>query len=137
MPMKNIDEIFKAVGSTAEFLFEGGTGLHQRGCFGDTPLHIVCSWGDVDAVDTLIQAGADVNARGEQGMTPLFSAIMGKSAEVVKHLLDANADPIIEDEDGNTAFQFARMLDGATNPNYVELIELLRAATAEAQDRKQ
>jgi ankyrin repeat protein len=133
MSMKNINEIFKAVGSTAEFLFEGVSDLHQRGCFGDTPLHIVCSWGDVDAVDTLIQAGADVNARGEQGQTPLFAAVMGKSAEVVKHLLDASADPKIEDEDGKTALQFAQMLDDATNPNWAELTDVLIEASAKGK----
>ncbi len=123
--MKNIDEIFKAVGSTAEFLFKGVTDIHQRGCFGDTPLHIVCSWGDVDAVDTLLQAGADVNARGEQGKTPLFSAVIGRSTDVVARLLDADADPSIVDKAGHTASQFAHMLDVATNPVPVELFELL------------
>ncbi|MDY7540790.1 ankyrin repeat domain-containing protein [Undibacterium sp. 5I1] len=124
--MKNLDEVLKAVGSTAEFLFQGASNVHQRGCFGDTPLHIVCSWGDVEAVDTLILAGADVNARGEQGQTSLFSAVMGRSIEVVRKLIDADVDLTIEDEDGNTALQFAQMLDEPDKPIPVDLIELLR-----------
>jgi ankyrin repeat protein len=124
--MKNIDEILKAVGSTAEFLFEGCASIHQIGCFGDTPLHIVCSWGDAEAVDTLIQAGADVNAIGEAKMTPLFSAVMGRSVDVVNLLLRAQADLAVENEDGNTALQYAQLLDNETAPIPTEIIELLR-----------
>jgi ankyrin repeat protein len=123
--MKNLDEILKAVGSTAEFLFGEVTDVHQRGNFGDTPLHIVCSWGDADAVDTLIRAGADVNAKGEQGKTPLFAAVMGRSVAVVERLLNAGADLAIQDEDGNTALQFAHLLNDSANPIPEKLIKLL------------
>lgn len=126
--MKNIDEIFEALGSTPEFLFEPVTNVHQRGSSGDTPLHIVSSWGEKVAVETLILAGADVNARGEQGKTPLFSAVLSNSPELVKLLLDAGADPAIEDDDKNTALQFALLLHGPSGSGDTELIRILRSA---------
>ncbi len=124
--MKNIDEILSAVGATAEFLFSGVTDLHQRGSFGDTPLHVVCSWGDLDAVDTLIQAGADVNAIGELGKTPLFSAVIGESIEITKRLLAAGADPLIKDDDNRTVLDFARNVEDESNPITTALVELLK-----------
>ena len=127
--MKNLDEILNAVGSTAEFLFAGVTDVNQKSGFGDTPLHIVCRWGDAEAVDTLIKAGANVNAIGETKMTPLFSAVMGKSVEVAQRLLDAGADPLIKDEDGGTALAYANLVKDESIPNSIKLIELLKTVT--------
>ncbi|MHA6890442.1 ankyrin repeat domain-containing protein [Ralstonia pseudosolanacearum] len=123
--MKKISEILRKVGATSEFLFAEVVDVNQRGCFGDTPLHVVCTWGDMDAVDTLINAGADVNAKGEQGKTPLFSAVIGGSAAVVERLLNAGADSTIQDAEGTTVLQFARALIDSGNPVTERLVTLL------------
>ena len=133
--MKNIDEILKAVGATAEFLFGEVTNIHQKANFGDTPLHIVCGWGDTEAVDALIEAGADVNAIGEAKMTPLFSAVMGNSVEVVQRLLEAGANPLVKNEDGRIVLDFAQNVKDESNPDSAKLIAFLKAATLEAQKR--
>lgn len=124
--MKNIDEILKSVAATPEFLFAENIEINQRACFGDTPLHIVCSWGDDEAVASLVNAGSDVNARGEQGKTPLFSAVMARNVDVVVRLLNASADPKIKDDFGETAFDFAMNLNDPAEPMPVAIMDLLR-----------
>lgn len=49
--------------------------LNDRNSLNDTPLHTVCSWGDIKPVEILISAGANINSKGDQGNTPLFNAI--------------------------------------------------------------
>lgn len=132
MSMRNIDDILRAVGSTAEFLFKDVTSVNQRSNFGDTPLHLVCSWGDFEAADILIQSGADVNSCGEQGKTPLFSAIMGKSLATIQILLAAHADPTIKDDDGFTPAEFAGMLHDSNIFDYQLIIERLNDVSAQS-----
>lgn len=135
--MKNLDEILKAVGSTADWYFAGVTDVNQKNLLGDTPLHVVCGWGDAEAAQTLIKAGADVNARGEYGRTPLFEAVSSASVDIVKMLLDAGADPLLKAEGYNceeAPLFFARI--GEKKPESEELIKLLETATMEAERKK-
>jgi ankyrin repeat protein len=60
---------------------------------GETPLHIVAIWGDVDSALALLEAGAEVDIRGEEDCTPLHEAIMQGHAEVARLLLSRGADP--------------------------------------------
>ena len=136
MSMKTADDILKSVGSTAEFLFKEVTSVNQRSNFGDTPLHLTCSWGGDEAVDTLIKAGAEVNLRGEQGKTPLFSAVIGKSLKAIRILLDAHADPTIVDDDGITPAEFAMMLREASSFDFQLIIDLLNDAGSKLQHPK-
>src|ERR1700722_18974385 len=84
------------------------TSLDQRNDLNDTPLHTVCSWGEVNSVKRLIAAGANVNAKGDRGCTPLFNAVVGRSAEVVKALLDAGGDASIRSSDGWLPAEYAK-----------------------------
>ena len=81
--------------------------LDQRNHLGDTPLHTVCSWGEVDPVRVLLDAGAKVNERGDRGCTPLFNAVIGESAGVVNQLLERGADPAIRSSDGVAVLKYA------------------------------
>jgi ankyrin repeat protein len=77
-------------------VFEGVEvdGPNVRGrSFGDTPLHIVAIWGDVEAARVLIASGAEIDARGEDDFTPLHNAVEQGHTEVVELLLDAGANP--------------------------------------------
>lgn len=77
--------------------------------WGDTPLHVVVVWGDVEAARALVNAGADVNARGEDGYTPLHEAVSFENIELVRLLLDAGANPDIKEERfGETPADIAR-----------------------------
>jgi ankyrin repeat protein len=100
-----IDEILKECESTGLFLDEAPLRVDSTNIFGDTPLHLVCRWGDAEAVAALLAAGATVNSRGDKGQTPLFCT---ESTQVVDLLLAAGADPTIKDEFGETAESFLR-----------------------------
>jgi ankyrin repeat protein len=65
--------------------------VNERNEFGDTPLHTVCSWGDLDSVKVLLEAGANINAQGEHGATPIFNGVMSKNLDLVKMLLTRGA----------------------------------------------
>ena len=81
--------------------------LDQRNDSGDTPLHTVCTWGDVESVKTLLGAGAKVNAAGDRGCTPLFNAVMSENMEVVSLLLASGADIAARTVDGRSVIEFA------------------------------
>ena len=105
MSSRVVDDILEKCESTGLFLEKTPVGVNDCDLFGDTPLHIVSSWGDAEAVAALLAAGAKVNAIGDKGQTPLFQA---KSTQVVDLLLAAGADPSIVDEFGETAETFRR-----------------------------
>ena len=130
--MKNLKELLDQVGSTAEFNFSEIVDVNAHSGFGDTPLHVVCRWGDVKAVETLIAAGADVNAIGETQRTPLFAAVLGEVAKIVEILLRAGADPLAKDQNGRFALEVAELLQDSSIPDSAEIIAVLRAATCSA-----
>ena len=106
-----LEDVLKRCSDVPTYLFKPVTSLNQRNIDGDTPLHVVCVWGDVEPVKVLIDAGADVNARGDRGQTPLFRAVMGKNVEVVRLLLRSGADKSILDDDGRPVARFARNVE--------------------------
>jgi ankyrin repeat protein len=59
---------------------------------GETPLHIVAIWGDVEAAKVLLDAGADIDALGEEDHTPLHEAIHLGHIEMVRLLVGRGAD---------------------------------------------
>ncbi|WP_377161827.1 ankyrin repeat domain-containing protein [Roseateles sp. UC29_93] len=82
--------------------------LSQRNFLNDTPLHTVCSWGELEPVAVLLDHGADVNALGDHGNTVLFNAIGGRNPEVIKVLIQHGADPRIKNDWGSDAVLCAK-----------------------------
>ncbi len=101
------------------------SGLDQRNHLNDTPLHTVCTWGDLDAVRCLVDAGAAVNATGDQGCTPLFNAVMGENVDVVEFLLQRGADVSIRSAELRSVLDYAR---NTRAPKAI--VEALRRATS-------
>jgi ankyrin repeat protein len=87
--------------------------LNDRNHLGDTPLHTICSWGELEPVKQLIAAGADINAKGDHGSTPLFNAVIGRNAEVVSFLLKSGANPKIKNDWGRTALEYAKNISAS------------------------
>lgn len=82
--------------------------LTDRNSLGDTPLHTVCTWGDIASVKVLLEAGSDVNATGDLGASPLFNAIISGNTDLVRLLIVSGADPGFVDELGRTPLSYAK-----------------------------
>ena len=58
---------------------------------GETPLHIVAKWGEVEAAIALLDAGAMIDVPGEEGCTPLHEAICQGHFPMVELLVSRGA----------------------------------------------
>ncbi len=93
-----------------------GPNVRSNG-FGETPLHVVAFWGDVDATRVLIQEGGLIDVPGEDGCTPLHEATMQGHLEVVRLLLASGADRNLKSEFGD----FSEVAAMSENPEIQEL----------------
>lgn len=100
---KSVDEIICSIqeADLPGYLGLDKITLHSKDTLGDTPLHIVTIWGEIDSVKALVDAGAEIDAIGEYGMTPLYEAISRDNAEIVDFLLSRGANPYLDSEFGN------------------------------------
>ena len=98
--MRNIEDIFREVEKVPDFVSHHIDSVNYRNGYGDSPLHIVASWGDCEAIDLLVSAGADINAQGEHGFTPLHYAAQMDKPEAILLLrkLGARMDILAEGE---------------------------------------
>ena len=91
--------------------------VNQKNCFGDTPLHMVVHWGEVENARRLIVAGADLNVQGERGFTPLFYA---RTVEMARLLINSGANPRICGDEGKLApDRYIRLLDVADVADFI------------------
>lgn len=110
--MRTIENIFKQIESVPDFSGQTITSVNYKNVFGDNPLHVVCCWGDCEAIEILISAGADINAKGESGFTPLHCAAEQNQPDAVKLLIQLGAK-IAQDDGGETALELAKSLGNA------------------------
>jgi len=66
--------------------------VNAVGFFGNTPLHVAITWGDLEAVKLLVENGADINVAGERGATPLHHAISMAEFQIARYLVDLGAN---------------------------------------------
>lgn len=104
--MRSLEQILKEVESVPDYAGHTVSSVNFKNGWGDTPLHIVCVWGDCEAIKTLVEAGAGINAPGETGFTPLHCAAMHNHADAVRLLLSLGAE-IIKDREGHTPTDLA------------------------------
>lgn len=109
----DINELLKRVSDTVEFGDIEGVGVNTKGMFQNTPMHVVITWRDPNALMLLIEHGADVNASGERGFTPLHHAIMMRNASAVNALLTNGANPSLKNEESEDAFDLAKKVNDA------------------------
>mgnify|MGYP001952137090 FL=1 len=79
--------------------------------FGDRPVHIAASRGDINEIRLILDAGADINCKGEHGYTALHNAVAQGHRAAVEYLLTQGADPDSVNDDGVSAAQLAKLLD--------------------------
>jgi ankyrin repeat protein len=117
--------IYKKLASTAAWAGVMPDSVHSTNSLGDTPLHTVCTWGDLEAVRVLVGAGADVNAIGDLGSTPLLNAVIGENEAVVDFLIRNGACVRAKNSLGWTALSYARL-----RKKRETIIEKLKSAEA-------
>ena len=110
MNYDSAQEVLSRVQDVTEFLGIHLVDVNQRGIFGNTPLAVVTSWGEVEAVSRLLEGGADVNAKNEDGYTALRQAVMFDDHLVVERLLEAKASVSIKNDEGDTPLDLAKRL---------------------------
>jgi len=93
---------------TAAWFGEEQIDINSVNLMDDTPLHTVCSWGEVESARILIEAGADVNAKGDIGGTPLFNAVIGGNPRVVELLISSGADKTLRNDHNWSVLGFAQ-----------------------------
>jgi len=85
------------------------TNVNQVGLFGERPLDIAATRGNLDEIYALVDAGADINAPGELGNTALHEATSQGHCEAVRVLLQLGAQTNIQNEFGQTALDIASL----------------------------
>ncbi|RLN95892.1 hypothetical protein BBJ28_00020145 [Nothophytophthora sp. Chile5] len=104
---------------------------HVNGAL-QTPLHVLATYGALDAVQWLLTRGADIEARDLSGNSPLHLAAAYCSLPVVAHLLAAGADVNAPNASEATPLHFA-----APNGNCAVVETLLTfGADLEARDER-
>ena len=73
---------------------------------GDSPLHVACVFGSLDAARLLLDRGAVIDARDREGITPLMLACCGGFVDLVEMLLRRGADPTLSTAPGCTTLVF-------------------------------
>lgn len=74
--------------------------VNSVGFFGNTPLHVAITWGDLEAVKLLVENGADINLAGELGETPLHHAIAMAEFQVARYLVILGANQNVLNSEG-------------------------------------
>jgi ankyrin repeat protein len=79
------------------------------GLFGEFPLQVAATRGNLDEIYALVDGGADINAAGELGNTPLHEATSQGHYDAVRVLLLLGARTDIRNEWGQTALDIASL----------------------------
>ena len=69
--MNTLQDVFAELNDAGVFLGADVQSVHDAKVTGDTALHIVSLWGDVDAINVLVENGADLNKQGEDRLYPI------------------------------------------------------------------
>ncbi|CAB3379555.1 Hypothetical predicted protein [Cloeon dipterum] len=101
---------------------------------GQHPLHMACTWGQEQVVQTLIEHKAHVNAKDADGRTPLHLAVSNQNSKITSLLLcHPELDLSVRDKSGLTPF--AAALTCRNNKAAQAILDRLPSA-AEQYDNK-
>ncbi|THG96284.1 hypothetical protein EW026_g5518 [Hermanssonia centrifuga] len=98
--------IYMRVPNVIEIFLECGADVHKG-----YPLHRAASWGNIEALKSLVHAGADINLPDHDGRTPLHDAAYCGYPEYVEELIRIGGDNLdldVLDRYGDTALDIAR-----------------------------
>jgi uncharacterized protein len=106
-----LSKLFKKINELPDFQKIKIKDVNAKGFYGNTPLHIAATWGDIGAIKVLIEAGADLNAKGEHGYTPLHEAVEQNWYDAVKLLVEHGCSLTEKNDDRLTPVQLAESLE--------------------------
>ncbi|XP_041972423.1 rabankyrin-5 [Aricia agestis] len=99
-----------------------------------TPLHLCCTWGLTDVIQTLLEHGANINSKDAEGKTPLHIAIENQHAGIISLLLSQpGIDLSARDNKGVSPFAAALT---ARNNKAAQAILERNPSAAEQVDKK-
>lgn len=75
-----------------KLLLDHGAKINQKGYNGETPLHIACREGTLEAVRFLVDRGANVNAEGGPFGTSILAAVASRDKSIIAFLMDKGAN---------------------------------------------
>jgi ankyrin repeat protein len=97
----NVDAVLDAVWEAAvEFSGSERPEVNSVGMFGNTPISVAITWGDLEAVKLLVEAGANIDVQMERGSTPLHEAISAGEFDIARYLVRMGADQTIKNDEG-------------------------------------
>lgn len=99
-PLPNDIDMSMRVAHVRKLLADGAD-VHERGEFGDTPLHVS---GEIEIAQVLLDAGASLDAINDNGDTPLH-AVGSSSPEMAEFFIYHGADPDALNKDGEAPFK--------------------------------
>lgn len=94
-PLPDGTELAARVARVRELLAKGAD-VHERGEFGDTPLHVT---GEIEIAQVLLDAGASLDSINNNGDTPLH-AVGSSSPEMAEFFIYQGADAEALNKDG-------------------------------------
>lgn len=116
-----LENFLERIASLPEFIGMAGIGVHTRGNWNSTPLHIAATQGDIAAIAALLDADANIHSPGEHGYSPLHEAVEQGDIDAVRLLLEHGASVDAKNDDGETPIQTAAI------HGHQEIIKLLQA----------
>lgn len=102
-------KIFEKLALTTSWAGRKPSSVTDRNIFGDSPLHTVCTWGDVESARILIGEGADVNAKGDLGSRPLFNAVISGNIALIRLLIENGADVRLTNDTEQDSIDYATL----------------------------
>ena len=93
--------------------------MNDDDLFGDTPLHIACTFGHLDCVKTLLEFNSNVTSRNSKKWAPLDCAAANGYLDVCKILLEYDSEPNPTDLRNQTPLMLA------CKEGHVDVVNLL------------
>lgn len=88
----SVRELLDQVERVPDFYGTKLNDINDTNTFGDNALHVVCVWGDLEAVRLLVENGINIEQQGEGGYTPLKIAGDFEYTEIVDYLISQGAN---------------------------------------------
>ena len=91
-----------------EMLLASGMPATATNKIGQTGLHVVAIWGNMEVAMVLLRNGANVNARNQFGIAPLHMAAQSSQYALAKMLIEAKADTQLKASNGMKPYEAAK-----------------------------